>query len=79
MPPRSRGGDGLDVTPGRSVGVYGDPVEVHVFEARVVAGSPAALDESLEIGLFTVDEIPWDDLAFPTTAAALQDYLAQMR
>lgn len=68
---------GLEVTPVRSVGIYGDLVEVHVLEARVVAGAPAALDETLEIGLFSFDEIPWDGLAFPSTSAALRDYLAQ--
>ncbi|WP_287130295.1 NUDIX hydrolase [Candidatus Cyanaurora vandensis] len=32
--------------------------------------------ESLEVGLFTWAEIPWDQLAFPTVHWALQDYAA---
>jgi ADP-ribose pyrophosphatase YjhB (NUDIX family) len=57
--------------------------QVHVmFRARFAAGaSPplfAAGAESLEVGLFTWNEIPWDSIAFPSTrwtlgAAAAQD------
>lgn len=36
-------------------------------EAGIAAGP-----ESLEVGLFTLDAVPWGDLAFPTVAWALQ-------
>ena len=59
-------------------GVYheppGSPVILIVYRADVVSGTPTACDECLEVGLFSNDEIPWADLAFPTTRAAVQDY-----
>ena len=35
--------------------------------------------ESLEVELFAEDEIPWDELAFPTIRSALQDYFEERR
>jgi ADP-ribose pyrophosphatase YjhB (NUDIX family) len=61
------------------VGVYNEPpaspVVLVAYRAEVVAGDPVALDESLEARLFPPAEIPWDELAFPTTRAAVRDYL----
>jgi 8-oxo-dGTP diphosphatase len=60
-------------------GVYSDPpgspVILIVYRADLIAGTPTAADESLEVGLFTPDQIPWPDLAFSTTEAALRDYV----
>ena len=50
--------------------------QVHVFfraslpEARYGAGV-----ESLEVGLFAAGEIPWDDIAFPSSEFTLRRYL----
>lgn len=50
--------------------------QVHVmFRARFAAGASAPLfapgAESLEVGLFTWNEIPWDRIAFPSIRWAL--------
>jgi hypothetical protein len=38
-----------------------------------------AADEALEARLFGALEIPWHELAFPSTREALEDYLAGVR
>jgi ADP-ribose pyrophosphatase YjhB (NUDIX family) len=70
---------GLDVRLVRILGAYsypGNPVILIVFLGEVTGGSLRIDDESLEIRAFPPAHIPWDDLAFPSTRAALQDYLA---
>lgn len=52
------------------------PVIVIVFVAEPVGGQVSAGDETLEARTFPPDTIPWSDLAFPSTAQALRDYLA---
>jgi ADP-ribose pyrophosphatase YjhB (NUDIX family) len=44
-----------------------------IFRARFADGAPryAAGQESLEVGLFTWDRIPWDSIAFPSVHWAL--------
>ena len=50
--------------------------QVHVFfRAQLPAASYAAGAESLEVELVAPDEIPWGDIAFPSTVFALQRYL----
>ena len=54
-----------------------------VFEGHAVAGTPCATPESLEVRWFAPSEIPWGDLAFPSTRSAMRDFfhrhgLAQM-
>lgn len=39
----------------------------------------AAGPESLEVGLFTEEEIPWDQLAFPTIEMTLRQYFEDRR
>ncbi|MFN3648784.1 MAG: NUDIX domain-containing protein [Armatimonadota bacterium] len=72
---------GVEVRLDALLGIYslppGSPVVIVVYHGEVTGGEPAALDESLEVGLFHPAEIPWDDLAFATTRQALQDYLAR--
>lgn len=46
------------------------------FRAPLVSGDVAPGPESLEVGLFAWDEIPWDDLAFPTVHWALRYFQA---
>ena len=45
-----------------------------IFRARLTSAAVAAGEESLEVRLFAWDEIPWDDLAFPTVRWALGHY-----
>jgi ADP-ribose pyrophosphatase YjhB (NUDIX family) len=59
------------------LGIYsypGRPVVVVVYVTEYLKGDLAAGDEALEVKLFRLEEIPWDDLAFPSTADALRDY-----
>ena len=46
------------------------------FRAHLVAADVAPGPESLEVRLFAWDEIPWDDLAFPTVHWALRYFRA---
>lgn len=43
------------------------------------AGSFGSGEETLESRLFTVDEIPWSELAFPTFRDALRAYVAHVK
>ncbi len=47
-----------------------------MFRARVPDGAAEAGPESLEVGWFGADEIPWDELAFPVIEQSLRLYLA---
>jgi ADP-ribose pyrophosphatase YjhB (NUDIX family) len=50
--------------------------QVHVFfRGRLRTPEFGAGPESLEVKLVTPDEIPWDDIAFPSTTFTLQKYL----
>lgn len=72
---------GLAVEPSSLVGVYGRAdigivliayaAESHDGEARVADA------ESLDVRWFDIDEIPWADLAFETSEAALRDWIAR--
>ena len=69
----------LKVEVTRLLNVYsypGYPVVVIVYLARVVGGQLQARDETLEVRTFAPAEVPWDDLAFPSTRDALTEYLA---
>jgi ADP-ribose pyrophosphatase YjhB (NUDIX family) len=46
-----------------------------VFRTVYVGGDLHALDESLEVRTFPRADIPWGELAFPSTRHALGDYL----
>ena len=52
----------------------GSPVVVAVYAAEVLSGEPRAADESLELQAFAPGEIPWEELAFPSTRDALRAY-----
>jgi ADP-ribose pyrophosphatase YjhB (NUDIX family) len=45
-----------------------------MFRARLLDGKFAPGPESTEVRLFTWDEIPWDELAFPSTHWSLNHY-----
>ena len=62
---------------GALVGVYSradSGVLVIVFQASL-RGTPRTTREATEVHAFAPDEIPWDELAFATDAAALRDLL----
>jgi ADP-ribose pyrophosphatase YjhB (NUDIX family) len=50
-------------------------VVVVVYAAEVTSGRPEVGDESLEVHAFPPEGIPWDELAFESTRAALRDYV----
>lgn len=61
---------------GRLIGIYEIPriSQVHVFyRARLTAPHFAAGEESQEVLLFSWDDLPWDDLAFPSVVWALEN------
>lgn len=45
-----------------------------MFRARLRSPDVSAGPESAEVGLFRWDEVPWDDLAFPSVAWALRHF-----
>jgi ADP-ribose pyrophosphatase YjhB (NUDIX family) len=45
-----------------------------LFRARLLDLDFSAGDESLEVGLFSRERVPWERLAFPTVALALQTF-----
>jgi ADP-ribose pyrophosphatase YjhB (NUDIX family) len=52
----------------------GSTVIVLAYLADTVGGSPATGDESLAVECFPFENIPWTELAFPSTRDALVDY-----
>ena len=57
------------------LGVYSIPEisQVHmIYRARMLSPSCAAGPESLEVGLFRWEEIPWDDLSYPNVRWSLE-------
>jgi ADP-ribose pyrophosphatase YjhB (NUDIX family) len=68
----------IEVELGGLVGVYSrddDRIVLVVYEASA-KGEPATTEEATEVGAFAPAEIPWDELAFWSTEAALRDSLA---
>lgn len=69
---------GMNVAIERLLGVYADPqnpsAAVIVYLARPGRESPALSDEASEVRYFGPSEIPWDEIAFRTTGAALRDW-----
>jgi ADP-ribose pyrophosphatase YjhB (NUDIX family) len=73
---------GLLVEPGEMVGLYSRvpaAVVVVAFEARIVSGAPRTTNESLETRPFAPDAIPWPEIAFETSRAALRDWVSRVR
>jgi ADP-ribose pyrophosphatase YjhB (NUDIX family) len=69
----------LEVGNLRLSGVYtrtGPGVVVIVFEAQAM-GEAAAGDETSEVAWFHAHEIPWPEIAFDSTEAALRDWVAR--
>jgi len=60
------------------LGVYSfpdNPVVVVAYAGVVTGGSLEIDDESLAARSFPLADIPWDQLAFPSTVQVLKDYL----
>lgn len=54
--------------------------QVHIFfRARLLEASYAAGSESLEVELFKEEDIPWDNIAFPTVKKTLELFLADRK
>jgi ADP-ribose pyrophosphatase YjhB (NUDIX family) len=78
---------GLAVELDGRLGVYSYPQGDHApqglvivpFVARVVGGVLAAGDDATEARVVSQAEIPWDDLAFQSSHAALRALLARLR
>ena len=51
---------------------------VIVYTAAALGGELATDEEGLEVALFRLDTIPWDELAFRSTFEALQDYMKKV-
>jgi ADP-ribose pyrophosphatase YjhB (NUDIX family) len=58
------------------LGIYEVPriSQVHFMYRGKLVGDFAAGPESLEVKLFAYEDIPWDEMAFPTGTWALQDW-----
>jgi ADP-ribose pyrophosphatase YjhB (NUDIX family) len=52
-----------------------NPVVVVVYAAEVVGGEMFACDECDEVKTFPPESLPWEELAFDSTKAALRDYV----
>lgn len=73
---------GIEVGRLRLHGIYNRPsygVVTIVYLAEVLLGEPKPSSEALEVGYFGPDEIPWEELAFPTTVSALKDWASSTR
>ena len=76
---------GLKVNLGPLVGVYSRPapespgILTVVFQSQRPTGQVKVGHEALEARWFDLDDIPWDDLSFPTTHSALRDWLRARR
>jgi 8-oxo-dGTP diphosphatase len=70
---------GLDVRLDGLVNIYSYPGRapvIVVYAATALGGTLHVDEEGLEITVFEPSAIPWDELAFRSTAEGLRDYLA---
>jgi 8-oxo-dGTP diphosphatase len=68
---------GLKVDLDGLLGVYsfqGTPIVIVVYRASVVDGEVRTCSENDRVEWVLPAEIPWDELAFPSTEAALRDF-----
>ena len=70
---------GIDIQCGQLLSSISVPhiSQVHIFFLAVMH-SPAhahSTSESLAVKLFAIDDIPWDEIAFPTVQKTLRHYL----
>jgi ADP-ribose pyrophosphatase YjhB (NUDIX family) len=71
---------GMQAELGRVLGVYADAANpiaaVVVYLATPGSEEASVTDEATEVRYFAPPEIPWDEIAFPTTRDALRDWVA---
>jgi ADP-ribose pyrophosphatase YjhB (NUDIX family) len=71
---------GMRVELGRVLGVYSDPAHpiaaVVAYLAKPGIEEASVTDEATEVRYFAPQDIPWHEIAFPTTHDALRDWLA---
>jgi ADP-ribose pyrophosphatase YjhB (NUDIX family) len=73
---------GLDVRLDRLLNIYsyaGRPLVIIVYAATAIGGELCTDDECLEARLFADEELPWNELAFQSTADGLRDFLTRYR
>jgi ADP-ribose pyrophosphatase YjhB (NUDIX family) len=71
---------GLRVALGPLLGVFNDSaITVVVYLATPGKEAPSLTVEATEVRYFAPDDIPWQDLAFPTTTDALTAWVASTR
>ena len=73
---------GLDVRLDALVNIYSYPGRtpvIVVYAAAALGGELCIDEECLESAEFAADALPWDELAFPSTRDALEDYLRGVR
>lgn len=69
---------GVEVEVGPILGLYsyeGQVPAIAVYKGRVTGGKLEPLDETLAVGVFARDGLPWSEMAFPSTEQALKDYV----
>jgi ADP-ribose pyrophosphatase YjhB (NUDIX family) len=70
---------GMRVTLGSLLGLFADPQNplavVAAYLAAPGAEAPGLSEEAIEVRYFVPQEIPWTELAFPTSKAALEAWL----
>jgi ADP-ribose pyrophosphatase YjhB (NUDIX family) len=70
----------MRVALGPLLGVFNDAaITVVVYVATPGKEPPAISDEATEVRYFSPDDIPWHEVAFPTTTDALTAWAASMR
>ncbi len=73
---------GLRVEPTGIVGVYPQPrasVVIVVYSAAIVGGEMVVTPETLEVGAFAIDDLPWEGIGFNTSLWAVRDYVRSVR
>ncbi|HET8532510.1 MAG TPA: NUDIX hydrolase, partial [Methylomirabilota bacterium] len=53
------------------------PVVIVVYTARVLGGTLTLCHENDRLEWVSPAEIPWEELAFPSTVAAVRDFLTR--
>ena len=72
---------GIELEAGEIIGLYSyeDQVPIiAVFSGEVTGGEPKPLDETMAVRVFPRGELPWSEMAFPSTEQALTDYLRKL-
>jgi ADP-ribose pyrophosphatase YjhB (NUDIX family) len=71
---------GMRITLGALLGVFNDSaITVVVYLATPGKEAPSLSEEATEVRYFAPDDIPWQDVAFPTTTDSLMVWVAMTR